>query len=37
LKRIRRLDLWRCEGIGDENVRLLRKRFRSRVNFARSY
>ncbi len=37
LKRIRRLDLWRCEGINRAGEQLLRKRFRSRVNFARSY
>jgi uncharacterized protein (TIGR02996 family) len=37
LKKIRYLDLWRCEGIGAKDVQLLRKRFRSRVNFGRSY
>jgi uncharacterized protein (TIGR02996 family) len=37
LMKIRRLDLWRCEGITGNYVRMLRKRFRSRVNFDRSY
>jgi uncharacterized protein (TIGR02996 family) len=37
LKRIRYLDLWRCEGIVGKDEQLLRKRFRSRVNFERSY
>jgi uncharacterized protein (TIGR02996 family) len=37
LKKIRYLDLWRCEGIPSKDVQLLRKRFGSRVNFGRSY
>lgn len=37
LKRIRYLDLWRCEGMSQADQLMLRKRFRSRVNFGRSY
>jgi uncharacterized protein (TIGR02996 family) len=37
LKKIRYLDLWRCEGIRGMDERKLRQRFRSRVNFERSY
>jgi uncharacterized protein (TIGR02996 family) len=37
LRRIRSLDLWRCERLSRDDERMLRKRFRSRVNFARSY
>lgn len=37
LKKIRYLDLWRCEGLSRADEQLLRKRFRSRVNFERSY
>jgi uncharacterized protein (TIGR02996 family) len=37
LKKIRYLDLWRCEGLSRADEQLLRGRFRSRVNFARSY
>jgi Ran GTPase-activating protein (RanGAP) involved in mRNA processing and transport len=37
LKKIRSLDLWRCEGMSRADEQMLRKRFRSRVNFARSY
>lgn len=37
LKRIRYLDLWRCEGLSPADERMLCDRFRSRVNFERSY
>jgi uncharacterized protein (TIGR02996 family) len=37
LKHLRYLDLWRCERISEDDEKMLRKRFRSRVNFARSY
>jgi hypothetical protein len=37
LKKIRYLDLWRCEGLSRADEQLLRNRFRSRVNFQRSY
>jgi uncharacterized protein (TIGR02996 family) len=37
LKKIRYLDLWRCERLSRADEMMLRKRFRSRVNFQRSY
>ena len=37
LKRIRYLDLWRCERLTRAHEQMLRVRFRSRVNFQRSY
>lgn len=37
LKRIRYLDLWRCERLTRALEQMLRVRFRSRVNFQRSY
>ncbi|HEY7426419.1 MAG TPA: TIGR02996 domain-containing protein [Gemmataceae bacterium] len=36
LKRLRYLNLWRCERLTGEDERMLRVRFRSRVNFQRS-
>lgn len=36
LKHIRYLDVWRCEGMSRADKQLLRKRFRSRVNFGRT-
>jgi Ran GTPase-activating protein (RanGAP) involved in mRNA processing and transport len=37
LKHLRYLDLWRCERLSEDDEKMLRKRFRNRVNFARSY
>lgn len=37
MKGLQKLDMWRCEGLSAEDERMLRNRFRSRVNFGRSY
>jgi uncharacterized protein (TIGR02996 family) len=36
MKKLRRLDLWRCEHFSPEDVALLRRHFGRKVNFARS-
>jgi hypothetical protein len=37
LKHLRCLDLRRCDRLSEDDEKMLRKRFRNRVNFARSY
>jgi uncharacterized protein (TIGR02996 family) len=37
LKHLRSLDLWRCERLSEADEKMLRQRFRNKVNFGRSY